>query len=276
MGAPHSPQTPTGLPCEAAQRFGPTVTIFGIEIDQTTMDGALDIVLRWLEDEQSACRYIVTPNVDHVVQLEDNSRLRQAYAGASLVIADGWPLVAFSHLCKKPLPERITGVDFVASVFSSATLHRRIRTFLLGAAPGVAEKAARRVMATWPGVDVVGNYSPPPGFESDPRQCTEILKRVADAAPDFLIVGFGAPKQENWLHASHKHLPVKVAIAAGATIDFLAGEQPRAPRWMQRAGFEWLYRIGTDPRRLALRYARDAWRFPPIAVREWLRLCRNR
>jgi N-acetylglucosaminyldiphosphoundecaprenol N-acetyl-beta-D-mannosaminyltransferase len=102
-----------------------------------------------------------------------------------------------------------------------------------------------------------------------------MLQLVADANPDLLIVGFGAPKQEIWLHTYRQRLAVKAAIAGGATIDFLAGEQSRAPRWVQRICLEWLYRIGTDPRRLALRYLRDAWWFPQIAAREWWRLRRS-
>jgi N-acetylglucosaminyldiphosphoundecaprenol N-acetyl-beta-D-mannosaminyltransferase len=267
---------PTQQSGETAQRWGPTVALFGIEIDQASMADAVEIMLRWLDDEQSGCRYVVTPNVDHIVQLQDNPRLRQAYAGASLVIADGWPLVAFARLCKNPLPERIPGSDLVTQLFAAAKPDRPLRTFLLGAAPGVAERAAERIKQKWPNVIVVGVHSPPLGFEHDAGRCAEILQLVADAAPDLLVVGFGAPKQEIWLHTYQQHLSVKAAIAGGATIDFLAGEQSRAPRWVQRICLEWLYRIGTDPRRLALRYLRDAWRFPQIVAREWLQLRRNR
>jgi N-acetylglucosaminyldiphosphoundecaprenol N-acetyl-beta-D-mannosaminyltransferase len=261
---------------ETAQRSGPTVALFGIEIDLVSMPDAVEIVLRWLDDEQSGCRYVVTPNVDHIVQLQDNPQLWRAYAAASLVVADGWPLVAFARWCKNPLPERIPGSDLVPHLFSAAKADRPLRTFLLGAAPGVAERAAERIKKKWPNVIVVGVHSPPLAFEHDAHRCAEILQLVADAAPDLLVVGFGAPKQEIWLHTYQQHLSVKAAIAGGATIDFLAGEQSRAPRWVQRIYLEWLYRIGTDPHRLALRYLRDAWRFPQIVAREWLRLHRNR
>jgi N-acetylglucosaminyldiphosphoundecaprenol N-acetyl-beta-D-mannosaminyltransferase len=261
---------------ETAQRSGPRVALFGIEIDQVSMADAVETVLRWLDDQQSRCRYVVTPNVDHIVQLQDNPRLRQAYAGASLVIADGWPLVAFARLLGKPLPERVPGSDLVPHLFAAAKRDRPLRAFLLGAAPGVAERAAEHIKQKWPNVIVVGVYSPPLGFEHDAGQCAETLQRVADAVPDLLLVGLGAPKQEVWLHTYQQQLSAKAAIAGGATIDFLAGEQPRAPLWVQRICLEWLYRIGTDPRRLASRYLRDAWRFPQIAAREWLRLRRNR
>jgi N-acetylglucosaminyldiphosphoundecaprenol N-acetyl-beta-D-mannosaminyltransferase len=261
---------------ETAQRAGATVALFGIEIDQVSMGDAVEVVFRWLNDEQLGCRYVVTPNVDHIVQLQDNPSLRQAYAGASLIIADGWPLVAFARLCKNRLPERVPGSDLVLQLFAAAKPDRPLRTFLLGGAPRVAERAAEHIQQKWPNVRVVGVHCPPFRFEHDDRLCAEILRLVADAASDLLVVGLGTPKQEIWLHTYQQRLSVKAAIGGGATIDFLAGEQSRAPRWVQSICLEWLYRIGTDPRRLALRYLRDAWRFPQIAAREWLRLRRNR
>jgi N-acetylglucosaminyldiphosphoundecaprenol N-acetyl-beta-D-mannosaminyltransferase len=275
-GATTALVAPTQQPRGTAQRSGPTVALFGIEIDQVSMADAVAILLRWLDDKLSGCRYVVTPNVNYIVHLQNNLRLRQAYAGASLVIADGWPLVAFSRLFKNALPERVPGSDLVPHLFAAAKPERPLRTFLLGAKPGVAERAAELIKQKWSNVMVVGVHSPTLGFEHDARQCAQILQLVADAAPDLLIVGFGAPKQEIWLHTYQQHLSVKAAIAGGATIDFLAGEQSRAPRWVQRICLEWLYRIGTDPRRLVLRYIRDAWRFPQIVAREWLRLRRNR
>jgi N-acetylglucosaminyldiphosphoundecaprenol N-acetyl-beta-D-mannosaminyltransferase len=191
------------------------------------------------------------------------------------VVADGWPVVAFSRLCGKRLPERVSGADLVTRLFDAARPDRPLRTFLLGAAPRVAEHAAERIQKKWANVTIVGTHSPSIGFEHDTRRCDEILKRVSDVTPDLLIVGLGAPKQEIWLHTYKERLCARAAIGAGATIDFLAGEQARAPRWVQRIGLEWLYRVGTDPRRLTSRYLRDAWWFPQIAVRELLRLRRK-
>jgi N-acetylglucosaminyldiphosphoundecaprenol N-acetyl-beta-D-mannosaminyltransferase len=132
----------------------------------------------------------------------------------------------------------------------------------------VSERAARRIAVAWPSVDVVGCYSPPPGFEGDAAETAKILGLVASAAPDVLIVGLGAPKQELWVHRHHGQLQAKVALCVGATIDFLAGEKSRSPVWMRRAGLEWAHRMLTEPRRLAGRYARDAWVFPGLVWRE--------
>jgi N-acetylglucosaminyldiphosphoundecaprenol N-acetyl-beta-D-mannosaminyltransferase len=152
-----------------------------------------------------------------------------------------------------------------------ATTEQPLTVFLLGAAAGVAERAAANIRRQWPRVQVVGTYSPPLGFEDDAVENGRILAVVAAAAPDLLIVGFGAPKQELWVHQHHDQLGAKVALCAGATIDFLAGHRRRSPLWMREAGLEWLHRVITEPRRLAGRYARDAWLFPQLVWREWRR-----
>ena len=252
------------------------VALFGIEIDQVSLTQATEVVSSWLNDEQSQCQFVVTPNVDHVVQLQVNPRMRQAYEAASLVVADGWPLVTAARLLKKPLPERVPGSDLVPQLFANAIPHRQLRTYLLGAGVGVAERAAEHIEQRWPNVSVVGTNSPPLGFENDPQLCDALVQSVDDAQPHLLIVGLGAPKQEIWLQNYQHRLSTRAAVAAGATIDFLAGEQSRAPVWVQQVYLEWLYRIGTDPRRLALRYLRDAWEFPQIVADEWLRLRRRR
>ncbi len=277
-----------------------SVSLFGIRVSRLAMRAAADEVLQWcreplpgvganssvgvVSDADSAhhhsprsvsestpprqpCRYVVTPNVDHAVMFQRRADLREAYADASLVLADGAPLVWASRLLGRSLPQRVAGSDLVPRIFDAAD--RPLRVFLLGAAPGVADEAARRIAARWPHVDVVGTYSPPLGFENDPQENDRILAAVAAAAPDLLVVGLGAPKQELWVHRHHRQLSAKVALCVGATIDFLAGHRRRSPRWMQRVGLEWLHRVLSEPRRLASRYARDAWVFPQLIWREW-------
>ena len=247
-----------------------TVELFGMRIARVTMRDAVGCVLDWCaEPRGAACRYIVTPNVDHAVMFQHRGELRAAYADAALVLADGLPLVVASRLFRKSLPERVAGSDLVPQLFAAG---EPLRVFLLGAAPGVADAAAGRIRLNWPSVDVVGTYSPPLGFENDTAENDRILTAVAAAKPDLLIVGFGAPKQELWVHKNCRQLEAKVAICAGATIDFLAGHRRRSPEWMRRAGLEWLHRVAGEPRRLAGRYARDAWEFPQLLWREWRRL----
>lgn len=244
------------------------ISLFGMQIDCIDLSAATAQVLEWCHSPRGErCRYVVTPNVDHAVLLQEREDLRNSYADASLVTADGAPLVLAAKILRRPLPERVAGSDLAPRLLASAT--QPLRVFLLGAADGVAERAAAKIHAQWPNVKVVDVYSPPLGFERDDAENQAILERVASALPDLLIVGFGAPKQELWVHRHQHQLAAKVALCAGATIDFLAGEKRRSPRWMQKTGLEWLHRLASEPRRLFRRYAKDAWIFPQLVWREW-------
>jgi N-acetylglucosaminyldiphosphoundecaprenol N-acetyl-beta-D-mannosaminyltransferase len=257
----------------------PRVQLFGIAIDPLTMGETVDTVLAWARKPRGThCRFVVTPNVDHAVMFQTNDKLRAAYTDAALVLADGAPVVAAARMLRRAIPERVPGSDLAPAMFKRVaksiddgvdSTALPLRVFLLGAGPGVAERAAANIAARWPGVEVVGTLSPPMGFERDASENERILAAVAAAAPDILLVGFGAPKQELWVHAHASQLNAKVALCIGATIDFLAGEKRRAPRWMRRVGLEWLHRLSTEPRRLAKRYLRDAWVFPQLVWRDW-------
>lgn len=244
--------------------------MFGIEIDAIRMEDAVSRILCWVREDQRPCRFVVTPNVDHAVLLSENEELREAYRHAHLTLADGHPIVWASKLLGKPVPGRVPGSDLVPALFSAADPARPLRAFLLGAAPGVGMRAAENMSRRWPGVRTVGIYSPPPGFENDPEECEYVLGRIALVRPQVVVVGLGAPKQELWVYRHHERIPAPVALCVGATIDFLAGEQTRAPVWLQNAGLEWAHRMLTDPRRLVRRYARDAWVFPQLVMQQWV------
>ncbi|MEL6961670.1 MAG: WecB/TagA/CpsF family glycosyltransferase [Pseudomonadota bacterium] len=245
------------------------VELFGVSIDAVRMDDAVRQVWGWIEAPFSGCHYIVTPNADHTVMLQEHAGLRAAYHGADLVLADGFPVILASRLLGRRLPERVAGSDLVPALFAEADPERPLRTFLLGAAPGVAERAAKRIQESFQGVDVVDTYSPPFGFEHDEVEQERIFSRLRAAKPDVLVIGLGAPKQEVWVHTHRDKIMVPVALCVGATIDFLAGEKSRAPKWLQNLHLEWFYRMMSEPRRLIKRYARDAWVFPQLVWREW-------
>ncbi len=247
----------------------PRVGLFGFEIDPLSMREAVDEVYAWVDRGGLRCRFVVTPNVDHSVLYQEHAGLRRAYANASLVLADGMPVVAAARLLGRGLKERVAGSDLAPALFEAADVRGGLRVFLLGAAPGVADRAAANIARRWPAVDVVGTYSPPLGFEHDWAENEAILERIVAARPDVLLVGLGAPKQELWVDAHRQRIEAPVALCVGATIDFLAGEKRRAPRWMRRVGLEWLHRMASEPRRLLTRYLRDAWHFPRLVWREW-------
>lgn len=248
--------------------------LFGIKIDAIRMDEAVASLRAWINEAPQECRYVVTPNVDHTVLLQENEELCKSYEEAHLILADGHPIVWASRLLRQPLPERVPGSELVPALFDSynASSERgeseRLRVFLLGAQPGIGAIAAENMKAQWPHVDTVGVYSPPFGFEHDEEECNYILGRIALSRPHVLIVGLGAPKQEIWVNQHYKQIRASAALCVGATIDFLAGEQKRAPVWMQRTGTEWLHRMCSQPRRLVKRYAKDAWVFPQLVWRQ--------
>lgn len=244
------------------------INLFGMRIATLTMPGAVATLLDWCRaPRQGSCRFVVTPNVDHAVMFQHRADFRAAYSDASLVVADGMPLVLAARAFRKGLAERVAGSDLVPQVFAAATAP--LRVFLLGAAPGVGEKAAARIRSEWQNVNVVGTYSPPIGFDNDSAENSKIIAIMAAADPDLVIVGLGAPRQELWVHRHRHELPAKVAICAGATIDFLAGHRRRSPVWMRQLGLEWFHRACSEPRRLAGRYARDAWELPQLLWHEW-------
>lgn len=246
-----------------------SVELFGIEMDACRMDEAVAEVLEWVNSSDDLCRYVVTPNVNHAVLYQRHAGLCRAYEKADLVLADGAPLVLASRLLGKALPERVAGSDLVPALFEAASPKEKLRVFLLGGAPGVPRKAAENAEARWPGVHVVGTYSPPFGFEHDESENREILRRISETSPDVLVVGFGAPKQELWVHEHHRQIDARAVLCVGATIDFLAGNKPRAPKWMRKAGLEWLHRIITEPRRLMGRYLHDGLHFPRLVWNDW-------
>lgn len=274
--SPSLAKKPTGGPTVttigcAVTQIQSRVRLLGVDIDPLRMGEAVEQILAWTQERGDVCRYVVTPNVDHVILLRHHAGLKAAYRHADLILADGTPVVWAARLLRRPLPEKVPGSDLVPALFDAVPAFQPRRVFLLGAGPGVAERAAAQITKRWPGIKIAGCYSPPMGFEKDAAETENILGLIAQAAPDILVVGLGAPKQELWVHQNRHRIQAAAALCVGATIDFLAGEKPRAPMWMRRCGLEWLHRVWMEPRRLVLRYAKGAWVFPQLVLRDWWR-----
>ncbi len=231
-------------------------------IDCITCSEALDAIEQLISSGTGG--YVVTPNVDHVVNLEDNPSFRQAYAGATLALADGQPLIWASRLLGAPLPEKISGSDFVPRLMERAA-SRRWRVFLLGGAPGVAAEAAARISRM--GAEIVGTDAPILSATVELSETAQAIARIRAARPDLILVAFGAPKQELWMARSRNEIRPAVSIGVGATLDFIAGRVRRAPVWMSRSGLEWLFRLAQEPRRLWRRYLVNDPRFLLILLR---------
>ncbi len=245
-----------------------TIPLFGVNFNALTMTEAVESLYVIMQKKQQSCRYVVTANVNHCVTLRHDPAFRAAYDDATLRVVDSRPVHWFSKWFGDPLPGVITGSDLVPALFAAAKKHGGLTAYLLGAMPGVAEQAAKNIESKWPAVHVVGCYSPPFGFENNLAENRRIMEMLGQVQPQLLVIGLGAPKQELWIHGNRDKVRARAAICAGATIDFLAGEKPRAPRWMQVSGLEWLYRTLTEPKRLAGRYFRDALALPSLVLEE--------
>lgn len=225
--------------------------LFGIRIEDRTMPEALAEVEALIR--AGGPSLVVTPNVQHVCLLHRDADFRSAYAAADLILPDSVPLIWASRLLGAPLRERVAGSDILPAFCGSAAA-RGFAPFFLGAGPGVAAAAARLLGARHPGLRVAGVLSPPPGFDRDERANRDVLDRIRAARPDVLFVGLGSPKGEVWAWRHGLSAGVPVTICIGAGFDFLAGIQKRAPLWMRNLGFEWLFRLVKEPRRLWKRY----------------------
>lgn len=198
---------------------------------------------------------IFTPNVDHLMKLQNDPEFFQAYNKADYKLCDSQILMYASQFLGQPIKEKISGSDFFPAFYNFHSQNEQIKIFLLGAAPGVAKKAQENINAKVRRNIIIGSYSPPFGFEKDKAECKKIVDIINNSGATVLAVGLGAPKQEKWICKYREQLPnIKIFLAIGATIDFEAGNLPRAPQYLSKLGFEWLYRIASEPKRLWKRY----------------------
>jgi N-acetylglucosaminyldiphosphoundecaprenol N-acetyl-beta-D-mannosaminyltransferase len=266
--AAHAPVRRPTVPERGAATTNWPVAILGVPFDHVTIEETIARIDAMIASRRP--HYVVTANVDFLVQAQRDVELRRILLEADLVLCDGTPVLWASRWLGNGLPERVAGSDLAPALIRSAA-EKGQRLFLLGAAPGVAAEAEARLTREYPALNVVGTYAPPFShlLEMDHE---EITRRVRAARPDILLVSFGCPKQEKWIAMHHRSLGVPVAIGVGATLDFLAGRVKRAPAWMRHTGTEWLYRLIQEPRRLYRRYASDITCFLPTLFTQWWRL----
>lgn len=203
------------------------------EIDNLTMEETLKAIEDLIQENKSS--YVVTPNVDHIVQLERGGELCEVYKNADLILTDGKPLIWISKWYGTPIKEKISGSDLFP-LLCELSAKKGYKMFFLGAAEGVASKAAERLMKRYQGLQVVGTYSPPFGFEKDEEEMKKIRDKIVSSKPHILIVGLGCPKQELFILHNKDKLGVPISLGLGASLDFEAGNIKRAPKWMANHG----------------------------------------
>lgn len=235
-----------------------------IYVDNLSMQEAIERIDQLIINKKPS--YVVTPNVDHIVKLEVDSEFQEVYKEADLILTDGMPLIWISKIKKKPIKEKVSGSDLFPEVCKLAS-QKGYKIFLLGAAEGVAAKAAENLKLKYKKLNVVGTYSPSYGFEKNEDEINKIIDMINEVKPDILAVGLGAPKQEKFLYKFRKKLNVPVSLAIGASIDFEAGNINRAPKWMQKSGLEWFYRLCKEPKRMFKRYLIDDIKIAKLVIK---------
>ena len=231
-----------------------TVALFGLPITNVTMDQAVARV----EEQILSGRphQIATANLNFARNSLKDQYLQRIICECSMVLPDGVAMVWASTLFGTPLKERVTGVDLIPQL-AKLSAERGYGIFLLGSTDATSRRAAEVLAERYPGVRIVGRTSPEiqPLHEMDNEG---LLRQIEEANPDILLVAFGNPKQEIWIHRHRDRLKVPVAIGIGGALDLIAGSLKRAPRWIQRIQLEWLFRLAQEPIRMLPRYTRDA------------------
>ena len=224
--------------------------ILGVGVSAINMDMAIETIDRWIAERQQ--NYICVTSVHGVIESQSDHELRKIQNQAGLVTPDGMPLVWVSRLRHYRHVSRVYGPDLM-TVVCTTSHSKGYRHFLYGGASGIPERLADQLRNKFPGIQIVGTYSPP--FRPlTPEEDEAIIERINESKADIVWVGLSTPKQEYWMAAHFGRLHVPVMVGVGAAFDFLAGVKTQAPRWIQRSGFEWLYRLVMEPRRLWRRY----------------------
>lgn len=215
-------------------------------------------VIKYIEHSIYARQTIqITPlNSDHIVKIEVNEYLKTICENSDLNLVDGHRLIKIAKKYGTSIKEKICGSDLMPYLCHIAA-EKGYSVFLLGAAEGVAQKASNNLKKEYPNLKIAGYYSPPFGFESDPNEIAKINTILLESGADILFVAFGVPKQEYFIYENKDKYKIPVSINVGGTIDFIAGEQKRAPKWINKIGMEWLYRFIHSPKRLFKRYFID-------------------
>lgn len=232
----------------------PRVLLYGVTLAAITERECVRVIMEELDARRGG--WLMTLNLDHLRRAVLNPAYGALVARTDLLVADGMPLVWASRLQKTPLPERVTGSNLIWSLSEQAAACGR-SIFLLGGAGDAALRSAEILGATYPRLRVAGVYAPPFGFDANVVEMDRLFQAVCRARPDIVFVALGSPKEDALIEQLRAQLPHAWWIGVGISFSWVAGQLPRAPRWMQQAGLEWLHRLAHEPRRLMRRYLID-------------------
>jgi N-acetylglucosaminyldiphosphoundecaprenol N-acetyl-beta-D-mannosaminyltransferase len=229
------------------------INVLGVGVSALNMPLALDQIEEWVRNGDR--QYVCVCPVHSIMECRRSPEVRHIFNAAGMVTPDGMPLVWLAHASGHREVGRVYGPDLMLAEMdrSSRTGHRH---FLYGGGPGVVRRLADRLRNSFPNLKLAGLHEPP--FASLDELCTdETAALINGAKPDLVWIGMSSPKQDRWMARMRSRLDAPVLVAVGAAFDFHSGTVRQAPRWMQRSGLEWAYRLGTDPHRLWRRYLVD-------------------
>jgi len=231
------------------QRFN----VLGVGVCAINMNMALDIIHQWISEKKP--NYVTITGVHGVIECQFDDDLRRIHNDAGMVTPDGMPMVWLGRKKGFEFMDRVYGPDLMLAVCETSQT-TGYRHFFYGGNDGVPELLRDKLVERYPGLQVVGTYSPPFRPLIDEEQAAAI-DMINDADPDIVWVGLSTPKQERWMAAHVGRLRASALIGVGAAFDFHAGLKMQAPRWVQRSGLEWLFRLISEPRRLWRRYLKN-------------------
>ncbi len=220
------------------------ISILDVKIHRVDMPGTLDLIRGFIASGKP--HLIVTADASGLVMAQSDDELKQIINGADLVTPDSAGLLLASKLLGDPLTDRVSGVDISRELCRIAA-EDGFGVFLFGAAPEIADEAAQKLKEQYPGLTIAGTRN---GFFSD-DETSEIVRQIRESGAKALLVALGIPKQEKWIRDNINDLGVCVAMGVGGTLDVFSGRAKRAPKWMQKHGLEWLYRLAQNPKKLS-------------------------
>lgn len=235
---------------DTASAVAARANILGVGVSVLDMHLACNAICARIAEDRPA--YVCVSTVHCIMEAQHNARYRRILNESYLTTPDGMPLVWVSRLQDYHGTARVYGPDLMLEMFALSET-AGFRHFLYGGAEGVAEQLAKRLAERFPNARVVGTYSPP-FRELTPKEDTEVVRQINESGADLVWIGLGTPKQDYWMASHLGRVSAPVMLGVGAAFDFHAGRKKQAPRWMQRSGLEWLFRLLTEPRRLWYRY----------------------
>lgn len=226
------------------------VNVLGVMVNAIDMSDAVNTINRWIQNQES--NYICVTSAHGILECHKDPRLKSILNSSGLTTPDGMSIVWILQIQGNRHVKRVYGPDLMKTICEESLISGWTH-FLFGGGPGVAELLSDKLQQLFPGLKVVGMCTPP-FREITMEEDQNIIREIIDAKPNIVWVGLSTPKQERWMASHINKIPGTVMIGVGAAFDFISGTKKQAPRWIQRSGTEWLFRLITEPHRLWRRY----------------------